>query len=292
MLIILKGKNKSILLIIILFEFTNGLYSYFSSFKDVIFYAIIVLLTFIRKVNLKQTLYFLGIGFFLVFLFLTWTSIKGAYREFLNQGSRQQVVSVSRDQAFSEISSRINEITWIDYQRSMNMALYRIQYIMHLAIVMDRIPEIMPYEKGALWWENISFVFTPRILFPDKSIYEATEKTNKYTGLHYAGARLGASFSLGYFADSYVDFGWPGMYLPLIIMGLMVGFFYKAILNLKEVDLIPKIGIVTVVLINFTSFEADGLFLFGRLLTDFLVYWLLGYFLFPLITRYTSLSSK
>ena len=44
----------------------------------------------------------------------------------------------------------------------------------------------------------------PRLLFPNKPIYQATIKTNKFTGKSYAGMEEGASFSLGYFADSYV----------------------------------------------------------------------------------------
>src|SRR3569833_2159897 len=53
----INKKNRLILAIIIVFEFTSSLYSYFSTFKDVLFYTIILALTFIRKINFKQFVY-------------------------------------------------------------------------------------------------------------------------------------------------------------------------------------------------------------------------------------------
>ena len=151
-------------------------------------------LTFIKKITIKQFFYFVILGLLLTAFFLTWTAIKGEYRNFLNGGTRQQVVTVTQSQAMDKIGEKVQGISYKDYQIAMFVALYRLQYVHHLAVVMDRVPNIMPYEDGKLWWENISFVFTPRILFPDKPIFEATQKTNKYTGFRYAGIKKGASF--------------------------------------------------------------------------------------------------
>jgi hypothetical protein len=151
---------------------------------------------------------------------------------------------------------------------------------------MDRIPNLRPHENGAIWWENITFVFTPRLLFPEKSIYEATKKTNKYTGFRYAGIKKGASFSLGYFADSYVDFGYIGMYAPLLLLALLVMLMYRLFYNMKSLNLFLRFAIINVVLYNFASFEADGLYLFGRLLTDFLVFLFLSKTIFPVIQKW------
>jgi hypothetical protein len=112
----INKKNRIILLAIIIYEFTIGLYSYFSSFKEVIFFIIIVSLTFIRRITFKQFLNFTLMAAVLMALFITWTAIKGEYREFLNRGSRQQIVSVSQSEALSKIGEKVQTITWMDYQ--------------------------------------------------------------------------------------------------------------------------------------------------------------------------------
>jgi hypothetical protein len=161
----------------------------------------------------------------------------------------------------------------------MNMALYRLQYVYHLAKTMDRVPTVLPYEYGGLWWSNITFVITPRIFFPDKPLYEATKKTNKYTGISYTGYKTGSSFSLGYFADCYIDFGFIGMFFPLALIGLFVSFIYRSFLKLNKVNILFRFALVNVCLYEFTAFEADGLFFVGRLLLMFLVYWTLARYL-------------
>jgi len=284
--IVFTGRgNKLIFIGIIFFEFFSGLYSYFSSFKDVLLYSIILSLPFIRRVSLKQLTGTLLISASLLFLLLTWTIIKGKYREFLNQGTRQQVVSVSQSDALSEIQYQIENLKWEKYQEASNLFLYRTQYILHLAKTMDRVPSILPHEYGNMWMSNILFVITPRMFNPDKPVYQATLKTNKYTGYRYAGFKQGASFSLGYFADSYVDFGHILMYIPLLLIAYFVSAIYFFLFRMKGLNLIFRIAIINVVLYSFITFEADGTFLFGRLLTNFLTMWLLGRFVFPFLQR-------
>jgi hypothetical protein len=129
-------------------------------------------------------------------------------------------------------------------------------------------------------------VFTPRFLFPEKGIYEPTVKTNKYTGFKYAGMQKGAAFSLGYFADGYVDFGYIGMYFPIAMISLIVLLIYRTFYSMQSLNLFLRFAIINVVLYNFISFEADGLFLFGRLLTNFIIFYILSKTVFPSIQRW------
>ena len=282
----INKKNRLILLAIILFEFTTALYSSFSRFKEVILITIVLALTFIEKINFKQVVYGLLITFFVGFLLITWTAIKNDYRAYLNKGNRQQVVEVSRSEAFNKIGQKLGNLSWRDYQLSMTLFLYRVQYIYHLAKTMDRVPEILPHEFGGLWWDNISFVLEPRLFFPDKPRYEATRKTTKYTGINYAGYKEGSSFSLGYFADSYIDFGYSGMFIPLALIALFVGFMYRSFYHLRKVNILFRFALINLVLYEFISFESDGLFLFGRLLLMFLVFYTLGKTVLPPLQRW------
>jgi len=265
-----KSDNKLIFAIIILFEFISSLYSYFSSFKDVILMTLIVTISFINKVTFKRFSYSLLIGGLLGLLLITWTAVKSDYRNYLNSGTRHQEVNVSRSDAYNKLGEQINQLSWKRYQMAMNLSLYRLQYILHLARTMDRVPAILPHEDGALWWGNITFVITPRLLFPEKPIYEATKKTNKYTGLNYSGYKAGSSFSLGYFADSYIDFGYFGMFIPLALIGLFVALIFRGFMKLDKINILFRFGLINVALYEFTAFEADGVFFVGRLLLMFL----------------------
>lgn len=279
-------KNRLILVVIILFEFSTALYSYFSSFKEVILITIVLAMTFIEKISFKQVVYGLFITVFVGSLLVTWTAIKNDYRSFLDRGNRQQVVEVSRSEAFNKIGEKIGSLSWKDYQVSMTAFLYRVQYTYHLAKTMDRVPDVMPHEFGNVWWDNITFVLEPRLFFPDKPRYEATQKTTKYTGIRYAGYKEGSSFSLGYFADSYIDFGYFGMLLPLAIIAVFLGFIYRRFYGLKKLNILFRFAFINIVLYEFISFESDGLYLFGRLLLMFLVFYVLGLTVLPLLQRW------
>ena len=282
----INNKNRFILFVIILFEFGTGIYSYFSTFKDVILITIILALTFIRNVTFKQVFYSVCVALLLGFILLTWTAVKGDYRQYLNQGSNQQVVEVSRTDAFNKIKDEITQLDWRKYQLAITAFFYRLQYIYHMGLAMDRVPEFMPYEYGRVWWGNVSYVLMPRLFFPNKPTFDATIKTNKYTGLHFSGFNKGASFSLGYFADGYVDFGYVGMFLPLILLSLFIVFIYRTFYKLKRLSILIRFASINVCLYPFFAFESDGLYLFGRLVILFLVFWILCKTAFPPIQRW------
>jgi hypothetical protein len=289
---LINKKNRLLLVIIIILEFTTSLYSYFSTFKDVILYTIILALSFVRRVTFRQLIYGLLIVTSLFFLLLTWTAVKSDYRKFLNNGTKQQVIEVSRGEAFSKLGEKVSSLSWQQYQQVLDLFLYRTQYILHLAKTMDRVPALIPYENGQIWLNNIMFVIEPRLFFPDKPVYEATVKTNKYTGFKYAGLKQGSSFSLGYFADSYIDFGYIGMFIPLILIGLFIVFIYRTLYGFSKINLLIRFAVINVALNDFSAFESDGLFLIGRLLLLLLVYWFISKFIFSRLQNWLYKASE
>ena len=175
---------------------------------------------------------------FLAFFALVWTNIKTDYRSFLNGGQKSQTVTVERGDAIDklvDLSSNVNE-------KSLNTSIVdmldRLQYTYHFAKTIDRIPAILPFENGANWLTSLEFTTTPRFLNPDKPNYDATEKTKKYTGIKYAGRQEGASFSLGYFPDCYIDFGLYGMMLMLLAIGFLYRFIYAYLLKNASTSLV------------------------------------------------------
>ena len=284
----IKKKNRIYLLYIVLYEFASGFYSYFSSFKEVIFFVIILAITFTVDVKVKQFLRGAVIVIVLIPLFLSWNVIKGDYRNFLSQGQRVQTVTVSREAAYTKLGEQFRALKWEQYRLATSMTLYRLQYIYHFALAMERVPAITPYQNGAVWTANVMNVLKPRLLFPDKGIYDASVKTSKFTGRKFAGTQQGAAFSLGYFVDAYVDFGPVGMFVPIALIALIVGFVYRTLYLQKQLNLFFRFAIINVVLKIFMSFENDGLFLFGRLITGFLTFYLLARFVFPKLQRWVQ----
>ncbi|MEO7117258.1 MAG: hypothetical protein ABIZ18_15555, partial [Caldimonas sp.] len=183
-------------------EFALGFFSFFSNFKTVFFFLACLFLTFLVKVSLKQLSVAVTGLIFVAFLGIMWTAIKGDYRTYLNQGSKTQTVQVSQGAAFDKLL----ELSEQEKDTSAAVSFFeRIQYTWHIAKSMDHVPSVVPYQEGADWWGSITYALTPRFFNPDKPNNEASIKASKYTGISYLGASQGVSFSLGYFADGYVD---------------------------------------------------------------------------------------
>lgn len=266
-------------------EFVLGFLSYFSDFKTVLFFLACVLLTFLVKVSLKQLVLAVVSVIFIAFMGITWTAIKGEYRSFLNQGSKTQTVQVSHGAAFDKLM----ELTEQEKDTSASISFFeRIQYTWHLAKAMDHVPSVVPYQEGANWWESITYALTPRFFNPNKPKYEASKKATKYTGIQYLGASHNVSFSLGYFADSYVDFGYYGMFIPLFLLGLIYGITYYYFLRHSSNNFIFNYAVVGALFMEFTALEMDSTFLAGRLFSDLLTFLMLRLFFFPWLVKYLA----
>lgn len=266
-------------------EFALGFFSYFSDFKTVFFFLACLALTFLVRVSLKQLVYAVVSLIILVFMGITWTGIKGEYRAFLNQGSKSQTVQVSQGAATDKLLELIEQ----DKDSSATESFFhRMQYTWHLAKAMDHVPAVVPYQDGNNWLESISFSLTPRYFNPNKPKYDASAKATKYTGISYLRGQSGVSFSLGYFADSYVDFGYYGMCIPLILIGFLYGVTYLYFVKKSSDNFIFNYSVVGALYMEFNALEIDSTYLAGRLFSSLLVFLLLRYFFFPWLIKYLA----
>jgi hypothetical protein len=53
---------------------------------------------------------------------------------------------------------------------------------------------------------------------------------NKYATRKVSTAKDGVSYSLGFMAESYIDFGPILMFVPIFLIGYLLGFIYKVII--------------------------------------------------------------
>jgi hypothetical protein len=289
---LLKNEKRKLFYFFVLFEFITGFYSFFSEFKTVIYFVFVLLLGLLEVINLKKVIYG-GIFAALLGLFaLFWTGIKGQYRSFLNEGSKQQVASVSQDEALKKLYDLSTNVDEQALNSSTYQFLDRLQYVYNFAITIGRVPSIIPFQEGQNWLDNIEFVTTPRILNPGKATLDPTEKAKKYTGIAYSGARVGASFSLGYFAECYIDFGIMGMMIPLALIGFIYGITYWYLMKNASGNYIFNYSVVGAFFLEFFAFEMDGTILIGRFLATLLTFFLLIKFFFPWVINYISIKPK
>lgn len=277
----LKNEKLNIFYLFIFLEFANGFLGFFSDFKTVIYFVVVLIIGLIEKLNFKQVFLVCLTSVFLGFFALVWTNIKGDYRNFLNGGEKSQSVTVERDAAIDkliDLSSSVNE-------KSLNTSvvdmLDRLQYTYHFAKTIDRVPNYLPFENGANWLTSLEYTTTPRFLNPDKPNYDATEKTKKYTGIRYAGRQEGASFSLGYFPDCYIDFGLYGMMFLLLAIGFLYKFIYAYLLKNSSKSLVFNYAVVGAFFLEFNALEMDSTYFLGRLFSSMVTFYLLIKFLFP-----------
>lgn len=289
--VILKKEMGKLFIFCCLLEFVSGLFSYFSDFKTVILFVICLLLTFLTSVSLRQIGVLIIGCVVLIFLGLVWTSIKGEYRQFLNQGSRTQTKQVSQEEAINKLIDLAQQGREDDGDPAVAF-LDRLQYTFHLARTMENVPSNIRFQQGANWGESLEYALTPRVLNPEKPKFEATVKTRKYTGLAYAGQKQGASFSLGYFADGFIDFGLVGMMIPLLLLGWLYGSLYYYFLKNSSHNLVFNYAVVCAIFLEFMAFEMDSTFLIGRLFATTVMFLLLKIFFFPWLVSYLSVERK
>ena len=288
----LKDENKKIFYLFVVMEFLSGFLSFFSDFKTVIFYLSVLILTLVDKLNFKQVFFVIVIGIALGFFGLIWTNIKGEYRSFLNSGGKEQVVGVESNDAFNklyELSTRENDNK---SDVAVVQMLDRMQYTYHFAKTIDRMPSILPFENGINWLTSLEFSTTPRFLNPSKPQFDATSKVRKYTGLNYLGKEQGVSFSLGYFADCFIDLGIYGMMFILLILGFIYGIIYNYLLKNSSKNLVFNYCVVCAFFLEFNALEMDSTYILGRLFSSFVTFFLLAKFFFPWLILYISKSPE
>lgn len=283
-----KKEYRFFFVIAFVLDFISGFFSYFSSFKEVFFYTALVAMTYITKINFSLSVKGVIIASLLLSFAVVWTVVKGDYRNFLNEGSNQQVVTVSREQAYNKLSDLFSIVNEETFAAGIGQFFYRLQYVYHLSKAMDYVPDTEPFQKGAVWRETIKFTTVPRLLNPDKGVYDATLKTTRFTGIQYLGQAQGVSFSLGYFADCYIDFGIPGMFVALAVLAFIWSAIFRFFLLKSTNNIVINYAIVAAFFVQFSFFEMDGTFMFGRMFTTFIVFLLLKFTLFSRLEKFVS----
>lgn len=214
-------------LLVFMFEFLLSLGGFFSSFKDVLFYALLGIVTANIRLNLRTLVPVFLLAAAMVWLALVWTAVKGEYRTVLNAGTGQQVVLLDFGDRVGELGYLVGNLQGEAFKAAADDLLSRLMYHVFFGAAAQNVPSVVPHTYGAIWGEAISRPLMPRILFPNKRAINDSDLTNQYTGLSVGTAEQGTSISMGYMAEAYIDFGPIFMFLPIALLGAVLGFFYR-----------------------------------------------------------------
>jgi hypothetical protein len=177
---------------------------------------------------------------------LVWLSVRGQLRQDLDD----EIASSSRIERFDHartLSLGLLNGSSSDYADTATQLVNRLWTIEYPAMALERVPLAVPHSDGQIMQDALTHLVTPRFLYPDKpDLISDSELVRKYAGANVAGQEQNTSIAFGYLAESYVDYGIPLMFVPVIIFGLLIGALYQVWLSIiHHRDL--AVGLVTVV---------------------------------------------
>jgi len=253
-------------------ELALGFGAYFSDFKTVFFVTIVAFVASGKQLSGKRIVISLSLISVLLVISLAWTAVKTDYRNYLSGGQRAQIVTRGYVERMQKLYNIVSELDKDDMTNAVQDMADRISYVDFFGKVLVRVPNTIPHEEGGLWGGALRHIFTPRLFFPDKpALINDSELTQYYTGLDTGRAESGTSISIGYVAESYIDFGGFWMFAPVLIMGLLWGGMYRFFLARPKVPHIVGYGLAAVVLLSALHFETTNVKLLGGVVTIFLV---------------------
>jgi hypothetical protein len=215
---------------VVALEIVLGMTSYFAGFREPLVLATLAVLEVFdrRRVGhwatagvLVATASFMG---------LLWLGVRVEYRrDFadIEMFAESQDMRLARLQELAQgwWKQDSHEFWW-----NLDLLMDRLWTVYYPALAVARVPSALPHTDGALMSAALAHVFMPRVLFPEKPpLPSDSEMVRQYSGVWVAGADQNTSIAFGYVAESYLDFGIPLMFVPMIIWGAFVGVSYRTL---------------------------------------------------------------
>ena len=279
-----KRRDYTLLALAFGIELVSGFGGFFGAFKTAFFVLIIAYAAAILRWRWRNMLMIGGVVCALFLLGLVWTAVKIDYRDYVNQGQRDQVIRVDLGDRYARLFTLATGLERAELSQALKDLGDRIAYVDYFSRVVVVVPDVLPHEDGALWFGALQHIAMPRLLFPDKAVRPLdTDLTARYTGLDMRAAGRGTSISMGYAAETYIDFGVPLMFFALFALGLVWGWIYRFLLAGPRSLLVLNYGLVIAVLLPLYQFEINNVKLLGGVIMSFLVAVLVQRLLFPRI---------
>lgn len=270
------GTSKALWFLAFGVELIPSFGGYFSSFKEVFIYTLIALVAAQPTINLKTAVLSAIFAVLLGFLAIVWTAVKSDYRAFIAGGEAGQVVMVDRTTASLRLFEMALQLDQTSMADALDKLLRRLLYTEFFGATLSYVPRYVPHQGGSLWLDAITRPITPRILFPDKSMIDESAITNTYTGLNIAGVEQGTQITLGYMADTYIDFGPIFMFPVLFVIGFVIGRLYRWLMYGRHTIGPLGLALAPAVLMGADSLGVSSTKLVGGLFATALAAWIIS----------------
>lgn len=191
-----------------------------------------------------------------IFPALAWTSVKSNYRATILEANSQVYHAGPLDR-LAALRDEVLRIGADDFADASGAALRRISYVDYFGLTVERVPGEVSYASGRIWLDALLRALQPRLLFPGKSAVNDSDRTRHYTGVNVAGVDEGSSISLGYPCESYIDFGPLLMFLPIILLGFLVGRAVRSITGQLSKASGYRVSVAVLILLPLESLETS-----------------------------------
>src|SRR5258705_7219230 len=205
-----------------------GFTGYFAGFREPLIMSAIAIFEVFDRRDVRHWGFAAVLALVLGASSLLWVSVRGQLREEMDD----EVVTASRLERFERartVSSGLFQQGGADYVYSMQVLIDRLWAIHYPAMAIERVPFLIPHTDGQIIRDALVHLVTRRVLDPEKAALPSdSDMVRKYSGVNVAGAETGTSIAFGYAAESYVDFGLPWMFVPVLVWGFVIGIAYQA----------------------------------------------------------------
>ncbi|HEX5957749.1 MAG TPA: hypothetical protein VFY92_03710, partial [Hyphomicrobiaceae bacterium] len=266
--------------LVFLFELGASLGGYFSDFKTVFIVTFFAVLASGVRIALSTQLAAAALAACAGGFGVVWTAVKGDYRAFISGGQAAQAISVDYGSRITKLYDLVATLNFETLVGAADRLLRRVSYVEFFGSVLLNVPSSIPHTLGAILWDAITRPFMPRILFPNKDVIDDTTRTNLYTG-GLAGSSEATSISLGYVAETYIDFGHIGMFAALLAIGIFYGVIYRALYRWRRTRGLLGMAMASAVLIGAAPLESSFTKIFGGVIVSLLVVWAMTIFIVP-----------
>lgn len=215
-----SGKGYLILGGLFLWEALIGMTGYISTFQPVIVTIFVALLATVGRAKAGMNVVRIGVAVVAaIWLASLWTAVKPAYREWMMAGPERTLTDrIDWLVSFAVDGPRETQAASTPADPLVAL-LARVGYTAFFAVAAQRSDDGVLGDVPPRWQGAIEHVLKPRFLF-DKPILDDTVITTALTGITFGAA---TSVSIGYTAEAYVDFGFPGMLVPMFLLGAALG---------------------------------------------------------------------
>jgi hypothetical protein len=240
------------------------------------------------RISVRMAVSVMTLSAGLICLAAVWSIVKTDYRVYQNGGTGEQVSMVGTSAKLEDLWKLIGRIDFTRFVGGFDTLAQRVEYTQFFGFVVTNVPSYLQFDDGGIWGAAIYHVITPRLFFPDKADLTADiENTKRFTGLAFSGSGNSTEIPLGYMAESYIDFGPIGMFVPISLLGLLYGFEYRYFAS-KRYWLVFAYGLTPVVFLVTTSYEETAIKILGGNLTVFIVALLAWKFAVPILQPWLS----